>query len=337
MKHIFQKSMGYIVAGMCVLMYFVFSYLIVSDWSINSAKTIMEGLLIFASSVMVYSSLTKQGILNGRSEPKYIETQETHLKAKQKILPKIKYLQSWLDKDYRTLMKVGRTVFTDSAGYDYSEVFTEDGKFVDGFKVEKPKFEPFPSKTKFKLLRRMWRFIFSEEWKLYREKKRYIQKVRHYKITRLTVSKVVNIDADEDPNNFGISEKVYLKKQMGSNIVSRLIFSFMIPSVSFAFNGFNIETFLVQLLSVMLIVISSLVSMFSAYFFIVRTHRGSIIKMINKIEEFDNADLTEFKNDKEKEDERIHSEKSVCTESPMVEEIRTEPQSGEDGDVCSNT
>lgn len=336
MKHIFQKSMGYIVAALVVAMYFVFSYLVIKDWSINSAKTIVEGLLIFISSVMVYSSLTKQGILNGRSEPKYIETQESHLKSKQKILPKIKYLQAWLDKDYKTLMKVGRTVYTDSAGYDYDEVFTEDGKLIESFRVKKPTFEPYPAKTKFKLIRRIWRFLFGEEWKLYRSRKKYINHAKHYKVTRLTVSNVVNIDADEDPNKLGLTEKQYLKRQNGSNIAGRLVFSFLIPSVSFAFNGFNMETFLVQLMSVMLVVISSLASMFSAYFFIVREHRGSIIKMINKLEEFDNADIKEF--EEEKKNERICAKESIQSESNVVEEIRTEPQdsSGQSGDICCN-
>lgn len=337
MKHIFQKTMGYIIALLVVVMYFVMSYLIITDWKMNSAKTIVEGLLLFVSAVMVYSSLTKQGILNGRNDSKYIETLTSHLTTKKKILSKIKYLQPWLDKDYLNLLKIGRTVFIDSAGYSYSEVFTENGKINTDFKVEKPKFAENSQKCRLRPLKKLFWWMFGEEWKFYRMRRNFIRQAKRYKITRHTVSSVVNIDADSDPNNFGISEKEYLKRQNGTNIISRLVFSFLLPSVTFTFNGFSVETLLVQTISIMLVIISALVSMFAAYFFMVRTHRETIIKMVNKLEEFDNADLTEFKNDKEKEDERIHSEKSVCTESPMVEEIRTEPQSREDGDVCSNT
>lgn len=336
MKHIFQKTMGYIIAFLVVVMYFVLSYLVITDWRLNSAKTIVEGLLLFASAVMVYSSLTKQGIINGKSDTKYIETVTSHITTKQKIFPKIKYLQSWFNKDYNQLMKIGRTVFTDSAGYDYNKVFTEDGKVITDFKVEKPKPITYPPKTKMKWLKRLFRWMFSSEWKVYREKKNYIRKAKQYKVTRLTVSSVINIDAGDDPNNFGISEKEYLKRQNGMNIVSRMIFSFLMPSVSFAFNGFSIELLLVQTISVMMIIISALVSMFAAYFFMIRTHRGTIIKMVNKLEEFDNADLKEFQ-DKEKEDERIHTKESICSQSSVVEEIRAESHIGENSGLCGNT
>lgn len=338
MKHIFQKSMGYIIAFLVVVMYFVMSYLIIKDWKMNSAKTIVEGLLLFISAVMVYSSLTKQGILNGRSDQKYIETLTSHINTKKKILPKIKYLQPWLTKDYLSLLKIGRTVFVDSAGYDYKDVFYEDGKVNKKFKVEKPTFKDFSPKTKCKTLRRFFRWIFSQEWKDYREQKKYIKKAKRYKVTRLTVSSVVNIDADEDPNKFGITEKEFLRRQNGSNIIIRLVFSFLLPSVTFAFNGFSKEVLMVQAISVLMIIISALVSMFAAYFFMIRTHRGTIIKMVNKLEEFDNADLQEFKDkEKEKEDARIRSEEPILTQSNMVEEIRTEPLAGEDNSVCGNT
>ncbi|MBR2385668.1 hypothetical protein IKA92_07495 [bacterium] len=339
MKHLFSKSMGYIIAALVVVFYFVLSYLVVEGWELNSATTIIEGSLLFVSAVIVYSSLTKQGILNGRSNDKYIETVKTHITTKQKIFPKVKYLQSWLDKNYNQLMKIGRQTFVDSAGYDYSQVFTEDGKIVSDFKVEKPK--PMEFKRKWwppiKWVAKLGRFIWGEDWKIYRMRKAFIRKAKHYKITRLTVSSVVNIDAEDDPNDFGITEKQYLKRENSKNIIFRFLFSFLLPSATFAFNGFNVETLFVQMLSILLIIISALFSMFGSYFFIVRTHRGTIIKIVNKLEEFDNADLTEFKTQKEKKDERICSEKSICEQSNVVEEIQQQPINGEVDSLRGNT
>ena len=339
MKHLFQKSMGYIIAALVVGFYFVLSYLVIESWELNSAKTIVEGSLLFVSAVIVYSSLTKQGILNGRSNDKYIETTKTHITTKQKIFPKVQYLQDWLDKNYKQLMKIGRQTFVNSAGYDYSEVFTEDGKLIQTFKVEKPKAMEFKRKwwPPIKWFAKLGRFIWGEDWKLYRMRKAFINKAKHYKITRLTVSSVINIDAEDDPNNFGITEKQYLKRENSKNIIFRLIFSFLLPSVTFAFNGFNVETLFVQMVSILLIIISALFSMFGSYFFIVRTHRGTIIKIVNKLEEFDNADLTEFKTQKEKKDERICSEKSLCEQSNVVEEIQQQPINGEADSLRSDT
>lgn len=334
MRQIFQKGMGYIISLFVVAIYFVMSYLTITDWELKSAQTIVEGLLLFISSVIVYTSLTKQGIINGRSNKKYIETLEAHLIVKKKIMPNIRYLQPWLNKDYVNLLKIGRTVYVDSAGYDYKDVFDETGKIKVDFKVEKPKFAENLQKPRLKALKKLFWLMFSDEMKFYRMQKKFIKKAQKYKVTRHTVSTLMSIDADTDPNNFGISEREYMKRQTSSNVISRLIFSFLSPSISVVFNGFNLETLFVQLLSVMLVLTSALSSMFASYFFMIRNHREKIIKTINKLEEFDNADLSEFK---EKENERICSEKSICTQSPVVEEIRTEPLTRENSDVCSNT
>lgn len=337
MKQLFSKSMGYIIAVLVVVFYFVLSYLVVECWELNSAKTILEGSLLFISAVIVYSSLTKQGILKGRGNDKYIETVKSHITAKQKIFPNVKHLQAWLDKNYYQLLKIGRQTFISSAGYNYEEVFSEDGKIITTFKVKKPEAMKFNRKwwKPIKCFAKLGRFICGEDWKVYRMCKSYIKKAKHYKITRLTVSSVINIDAEEDPNNFGITEKQYLKRENSKNIIFRLIFSFLLPSVTFAFNGFSIETLFVQMISILLILISATFSMFGAYFFMVKTHRETIIKIVNKLEEFDNADLTEFKNE-EKKDERIHTKESVCSQSSMVEEIRTESHIGENSDLCGN-
>ena len=304
MKYIFQKSLGYIIALCVVFIYFVMSYLTVTDWQFNAAKTIVEGSLLFVCSIMVYNSLTQQGILNGRNDPKYIQTLTTHIEAKKRILPKLKYLQLWLNNDYTLLMKMNRIVFTDSAGIDYSDLFDDNGKVKYGFKIEKPKFTLFS-------------FLFSEDWKIYRQRCKFLRKAKRYKITKLTVSDVINIDNKEDPNYFGISESEYVNRQNVNNIASRLIFSYLLPSVIFVFNGFSYETLLIQVINVLMITMSGLVSMFGAYFFMVRTHRETIIRKINKIEEFNNADLKEIV----KADEGLCSEEPILAESNVVEEV----------------
>jgi len=338
MKHLFSKSMGYIVAAMVVGFYFTLSYLVIEGWELNSAKTILEGSLLFISAVIVYSSLTKQGILNGRSNEKYMETVKTHITTKQRVLTKVKYLQDWLDKDYRQLMKIGRETFVSSAGYDYEQVFTDDGKIITEFKVEKPKAMEFKRKwwPPIKWIAKLIRFIWGEDWKVYRMKKRFIKKAKHYRITRLTVSSVINIDAEADPNDFGITEKQYIKRENGKNVVMRLIFSFLLPSVSFAFNGFSRETLFIQMVNIMLILISASFSMFGAYFFIVRTHRGTIIKTVNKLEEFDHANIDEFRN-KEKINEGICSKEPICGQSDMVEKIQQQAIAGEAENICGDT
>ena len=101
------------------------------------------------------------------------------------------------------------------------------------------------------------------------------------------VSDLLNINASRDPNNFGITESQYTKKQSGLSIASRLLFSVLLQSISFGFYGFNVATFLTQLLNVVLILLSAFFAMFNAYSFMVKTHRETIIKKINKLEEFE--------------------------------------------------
>ena len=179
--------------------------------------------------------------------------------------------------------------------------------------------------------------MFGDEWRLYREKKRFIRKAKRYKITRLTVSDLINVNADADPNNFGITENQYQKRTAGKAAASRLIFSILLQSVAFGFYGFNIETFLVQMLSVTMIVLTSLFEMFNAYSFMVKTHRDTIIKKINKMEEFDNADVKVLEEIRaEKEGQENDTEISLCAKSDMVQTLHGPDDTGKTQDLCSN-
>ena len=149
----------------------------------------------------------------------------------------------------------------------------------------------------------------------------------------------MNINADKDPNDFGITETQYMKRQSGVAFLTRMFFSFLFPCFSFGFYGFDLNNFFVQLLNIVLILFSSMFSLFSAYVFKIRTHRASIIKKINKLEEFDNADLSAFiKPNKEGEkDGTIHTEESLSAKGPLVEEICGNSNPGQENNICSNT
>ena len=325
MKNFFTKNMGYFISILVVLFYFAFSYFGVEGWRIDVAQVVTEGVLLFMSSVIVNNALLKQGIQNGKNSKEYEETLTAHLKKKQKILPNIKYLQPWLDKDYYNLLKIGRSVYVNSAGYDYDKLFDEKGKVKNEFKLDKPT-------IKCKWYQKPFVYLFGAEMRVYREQRKYINKAKHYKVTRLKVSDVLSIDSHKDPNNFGSTVREYEKRQSGLNTLSKVFFSFFVPSISFIFYGFSIESLITQLIGIALSLISSLFSMFSAYVFMVRTHRNSIINIINKLEEFDNANLEELK-----ESVDVHTEESLPAESKLVEEICGNSNAGVSCDISSDT
>ena len=322
MRERIMKGMGYIVVLLDVAIYFLLSYVFVEDFQNNILTTLVNGALLFIGAMVATIAMRKQGFLNAGENAKYKETLEAHLTQKQKIYPKLSKLQLWLDYDYAKLLKIGRSVFVNSAGYDYEQVFTEQGKVISSFEVDKPKPMVF-SKRCFPLitwLLKLFRWLFSDEWRIYRKKKKYISQAKHYKVTRLTVSDIMNVEAERDPNNFGITEKQYSARDTGFSVISRLIFSILLPSISFGFNGFNMATFIVQSINIALIIMTALFSMFCAYSFKVKTQRMSIIKKINKMEEFDNADLNAIIS-KEENNENICTEKSFCPQGGMVEEV----------------
>lgn len=331
MKEKLLKNMGYLIVLLDVGIYFILSYIFVDNFQVNILSIIVNGSLLFIGALIATMAMMKQGILCGRDSEKYKETLAAHIQQKKAIYPKLNRLQLWLDHNYLELLRIGRTVYINSAGYDYKEIFSEDGKYIDKFKIKKPEpkqYKKWYAKMFLPFLK-LFRWMFSDEWKLYREKKRYIHKAKKYKVTRLTVSDLLNINADRDPNNFGITESQYQKRQSGLTIASRLIFSVLLQSVSFGFYGFNLTTFLVQMLSVVMILVSALFAMFNSYSFMVKTHRETIIKKINKLEEYDNVSpkkLEEYEQEKlEKEKEleeaknESHAEIPICTESGMVE------------------
>lgn len=289
MKEKLLKSMGFFIVLLDIAIYFIMSYVFVDSFQVNILAVVVNGTLLFVGAIVATTAMMKQGLLLGKDNDKYRETLEAHLKEKTKILPNINKLQSWLDEDYLELLKTGRSVYISSAGYSYEEVFNTDGKLNNEFKIKKPlkigiNHWYHAVTTPFN---RLINWAFSDEWKLYREKKNLIRKAKNYKVTKLMVSDLLNINASRDPNNFGITESQYTKKQSGLSIASRLLFSVLLQSISFGFYGFNVATFLTQLLNVVLILLSAFFAMFNAYSFMVKTHRETIIKKINKLEEFE--------------------------------------------------
>lgn len=354
MKEKLTKNMGYLIVLLDIGIYFILSYVFVRDFQKNILAMIVNSSLLFIGAIIATTTLMKQGILRGRDNEKYKETLTAHINQKNIIYPKIKHLQPWLDQDYYKLMEIGRTIYVNSAGFNYKDLFSPNGKIKTGIKVDKPKSVLYTKwyQKATAWIRHLFGWIFSEDWKIYRQKKAFIRKAKRYKITRQTVSYLLNIDEDKDPNNFGITEGQYTKKQSGLAIISRLIFSVLLQSISFGFYGFNIETFLIQMVNIVLIIMSALFSMYNAYFFMVKTHRETIIKKINKLEEFDHTSVIEIeqkrieieeecrKENEEKEsdaDVKIHSKESLPTQGTMVEEIPRECEFGQENNLCSNT
>lgn len=343
MKEKLMKNMGYLIVLLDIAIYFILSYVYVDSFKVDILAIIVNGALFFMGSTTATTAMMKQGILIGRDSEKYKETLTSHITQKQKVYSKLNKLQGWLDYNYLDLLKIGRSTYVNSAGYEYNEVFNENGKVVGDFKVEKPKPIKYTKWYQKVLLPfyKLFRWLFSDDWKIYREKKRFIRKARRYKITRLTVSDLMNINADKDPNNFGITEAQYQKRESGASVITKLMSAVLLQSIAFGFYGFNLETFLTQMLSVVLILLSAFFSMFNAYSFMVKTHRETIIKKINKLEEFDNVEKLVFEKIEEKKKEeanndKAHTEVSVCAQSDMVEEIHGQIDTGQENNLCSN-
>lgn len=316
MKEKLMKSTGYFIALLTVGIYLITSFIFIDSLQINLLTIIVNSGLLFAGAVICNSALLQQGLLNGHNSEIFKETLRAHIEQRKKIFPRLKYLQTWLDNDYYKLLKLGRMGYVNSAGYDYEEVFSETGKFNKEFKIKKP------DKRE------------GEEWKLYKQQVRYINKAKKYKITRLTVSSVLQIEASPDPNDFGISEKKYVAKQNTMSVVSRLVFSVLLQSVTFDFYGFNLANFLVQLMSIASVLIGAFYSMFGAYTFVVKTYREQVKDKISKLEEFENADLSELLNKEEREVE-LRTEIPRESQSDMVEEIYTTKEHREESNIQS--
>lgn len=327
-----HRNMGYFIVLLDIAIYLIMSYVFVDKFNVDILAIVVNGGLLFIGAMIANSAMMRQGILTGHENTDVKETVKSHLQYRNKIYPKIKYFQSWLDNDYYKLMKIGRTVYVNSAGYDYDQVFTETGKVKNEFKVEKPKPAVY---TKWFQKPIVWilkihRFLWSDEWKVYRQKKRFVRAAKRYKITRLTVTDLLNINNTEDPNDIKVNENKYMLKQDAKAFASRLIISILLQSVSFAFYGFNMATFLTQMLSIVLILLTSMFSMFTSYAFVVKTYRNSIIMKINKMEEFYNAEIKEEK-------PNVRTEESVPAESRLVENIPGDSNDRQENNICGDT
>ncbi len=332
MKERLLNNLGFVILVIVIFLYFILSYVGVDKLEIDLLKIVVDGGLLFIGSTIANSALLKQGLLSGKNNDKYKDTITAHIKQKQAIFPKLNKLQHWLDDDYASLLKIGRTVYVNSAGYDYEQVFSDGGKVVDGFKVVKPDKKEYKGfKRLFAWFLRFFRWLFGDDWKVYRERKRYIRKAKRYKITRLTVSNLTNIDDNADPNKFTSSEHAYVVKNTTLSTTMRVLLGVLFPSVTYVFYGFNLSAFLFNLMMVVIIVLTSLSAFYGAYMFIIGTARNGVIMKINKLEEFDNSvdigKVAEKTNNELKENDYelgVPTKISAPAQSDPLEEIHRE-------------
>lgn len=320
MKERFTRNMGYVIVLFIIAMYFVISYLFIEGFNDNPIVSILDGILISIGTIVSTISMANQGIINGKYSEKYQSSLKSHLIKKQEIVHKINRLQDWLDEDYYRLMKMEKTTLVNSAGFEYEEVFGEKGKVLDFFKIPKPaKLELKTKKERFfGLFYKMHYYFYSEEWKYYRERKRFVKKARRYNITRLTVNDVVNINTNKDPNDFGSNEAQYLKKKSFGTVLTRLFMSFGLPFIAFAYHDFSIAFFIQQLVIILMMIISSLMSMFFAFTYMVGANRDGVIKKTNKLEEFKNSNI--FRNDLS-DDKKVVEEKTAVEQNEAIFDI----------------
>lgn len=307
-----MKNMGLIITIPTLALYVLLSYVFIDSFQINILQIVVNGAILLVGAVIVNTALTHQGIILGGENANYQATQAAYLKEKDRVYPYLKDLQTFLDRDYLLLLQKARTNYTYMAGYNYLEVFTEDGKYRNEFAVPKPE-----KKGLFK--------HFSEDWKNYRNKLKAIAKARKYKITRLTTFMLLNAEENDakDPNNYGITKASYIKKNSINSLVSRIVGAILLQSISFGFTGFSLQSFLVQLVNIFLILCSGAYSMYKAYYFVVDKHRLTILFKINKLEEFYNIAVTGFLRNKaeNKEEENVCTEIPTDAESDMVEAV----------------
>lgn len=329
MKDKIMKNMGLIITVPTLALYVLLSYVFIDSFQINILQIVVNGAILLVGAVIVNTALMHQGILLGGENKSYQATQAAYLQEKDKVYRYLKDLQLFLDVDYQEMLKKARTNFTYMAGYNYLEVFSEDGKYRNEFVVPKPK-----KKGIFK--------YFSEEWKNYRNKKRAIAKARKYKLTRLTTFILLNAEENDgkDPNNYGITKANYLKKNSISSLVSRIVGAILLQSISFGFTGFSLQSFLVQLVNIFLILCSGAYSMYKAYYFVVDKHRQTILFKINKLEEFYNVAITDelenkAENLKEREGEDVCAEIPTNAESGVVETVHDAECNWQDDSVQS--
>lgn len=320
MRDRIMKNMGLLITVPTLALYVLLSYIFIESLQVNILQIVVNGAILFVGAVIVNTALTHQGILLGCENKSYQATQKSYLEEKDKIYPYLKDLQLFLDMDYQQTLKKARTNFTYMAGYNYLDVFTEDGKFKNEFVVPKPQ-----CKGCFKHLQ--------EEWKSYKNKVKAITKAKKFKLTRLTTFQLLNAEENDakDPNNYGITKANYLKKNSISNFIVRIVGAVLLQSISFGFTGFNLQSLLVQLVNIFLILCSGAYSMYKAYYFVVDKHRQTILFKMNKLEEFYNVVINglleeiqaqaDIENVKQKEGKDVCTKISTNAESGVVETI----------------
>ena len=326
MKDKIMKNMGLIITVPTLALYVLLSYVFIDSFQINILQIVVNGAILLVGAVIVNTALMHQGIILGEENKNYQATQFAYLKEKDKVFPYLNTLQRYLDDEYEKMLKKARANYLFMAGYDYLDVFSEDGKYNANFVIEKPRVQGM-----FK--------IFTEEWRSYKNKKRLVMKARKYKLTRLTTFQLLNSEENEsnDPNKFGITKAGYLKRNSVTNIVTRIVGAILLQSISFGFTGFNLKSLLVQLINIVLILCSGAYSMYKAYYFVIDKHRQTILLKMNKLEEFYNIAITErMERQENKEGEDVCTEIPTDAKSDMVETVRSGEYTRQDDSVQSS-
>lgn len=268
----FRNNVGYLAVVLASLAYIALGLVNIKDTGKTLGEILADGVLSFMLGISLSRFFNLQGFIRGEQDERYLKTIASHAQAVMDIDPYIDRLDDWCAIENAKALRLQRNKILINAGMKYEEFFDNDG-CAKGFT------EPCPPRRN-KVAYADWRLKY----------KSYMRALR-LKLTPLTGSTLTSEGVlNNDPNNLGPTKEQYRKQTFATEFITKVVSALFFGYYTFKLvEKVDVGMLIGAIFQVCLYLVFGVLSMTSAYLFVVDDYRNRVVRKIDNLKKFYNA------------------------------------------------
>ncbi len=263
---------GFIGALFVAIAYILWGYIDLTETGKSVIEIIGEGLFVFILTYSITTLLRVQGLLLGKSNKKFVGTEELFGETVEKVSPLTPFAEEFILGENESALKKVRTRVLSKVGLVYSDHFDEQGRFLENFYVIKDEMS-------------------KQELKRVKKKNNALNNAIYANVTMLQFDDLTSDEtAEEDPNYLGPTERQYMFTRSLFSAVSSVGIAIVLGYYTYELiKDFERADLIYRFIQLAIALSLGLISMLFAYLFIVNRLRGRMINKINRLDKFYNT------------------------------------------------
>lgn len=265
------NMIGFLGALLVAVAYILWGLIDLKETGKTIIEIIGEGIFVFILTFSITTLLRVQGMLLGKSNQKFINTETLFGDTVEKTAPLAPFSEEFIDKENDWALKKVRTRILSRVGLVYMDHFDEQGRYLENFYIENVDMS-------------------KNEVKRIRKKNSALEKAIYAKITTLQFDDLTSDETvEDDPNYLGPTEREYMFSKSIISVVTSMAIAVVLGYYTYELiEDFQKADLIYRGIQLAISLGVGLINMLFAYLFIVNRLRGRMINKINRLEKFYN-------------------------------------------------